>query len=96
MVGNGFSHRCATAIVDDLGPNAVFNGFPERDNSGAAVKFVAAHGYDKESAQRIVEKVGAHIINTAASLSSHDPKEEKHPLWDFPTEKKEKKATAEK
>lgn len=97
VVGLGFSHRCATAIVEDLGPKAVFDGMPERDNAGSANKFVTAHGYSKDAAQAIVEKVGSHIINTAASLSTHVPEEEKHPLWDFPTEggKKKKAAAAQ-
>ena len=91
VVGLGFSNRAASAIVEDLGPKAVFDGMPERDNAGSAIKFVTAHGYSKDAAQSIVERTGAHIINTAALLSTHTPEEEKHPLWDFPTEGGKKK-----
>lgn len=86
VVNKGFSHRSATAIVADLGPDAVFDGDSKRENTGTAIKFVTAHGHSKEVAQQIVERVGAHIINTAASLSTHTPEEEKHSMWDFPTE----------
>jgi hypothetical protein len=94
VIEAGFSHRCAVAIVNDLGANAVFQGMRERENTGSAEKFVQAHGYDKPSAAAIVEKAGAHIINTAAALSTHDPKELQHSLWDFPTEGKRKDAAA--
>jgi hypothetical protein len=94
VVEAGFSARCAELIVDDLGPQSVFNGMRERENSGTAAKFVEAHGYDKPSAAAIVEKSGAHIINTAAMLSSHKPEEQKHSLWDFPADKKARPAAA--
>jgi hypothetical protein len=87
VVEAGFSNRCAELIVDDLGPQAVFNGMRERENAGSAAKFVEAHGYDKAVAQQIVERVGAHVVNTAAMLSGHDPAEQKHSLWDFPEKK---------
>jgi hypothetical protein len=94
VIDAGFSQRTAELIVDDLGPEAVAKGMKERENAGTAQKFVEAHGYGKASAQSIVEKAGAHIINTAAVLATHDPKEGKHSLWDFPTEKQPKQPKA--
>jgi hypothetical protein len=84
VIEAGFSHRCAVLIVEDLGPQRVFDGMRERENTGTAEKYVMAHGYDKPSAAAIVEKAGAHLINTAAMLAGHDPTELQHALWDFP------------
>lgn len=82
LASKGFSFSAAVAIVDEMGADAVLKKADQGDARKAA-KFVEAHGYTKEAAKMLVDRVGSAIFNAVEDISEHDPAEQIISLWDF-------------
>lgn len=81
VVGRGYSHKTAKAIVAKLGPQQVFEGAGAASSgSGEASKYVQSFGYSQEAADKIVRTVEPHIVLTAKGLDKGSSKT--HSFWD--------------
>jgi hypothetical protein len=81
LARKGFSFPASIAIVKSIGADAVTK--PKPGNTSAALNFALAHGYQREGAQVIVDRVGASILNAVEEIADHDPEAHVVSLWDF-------------
>ncbi|MGH9582105.1 MAG: hypothetical protein ACRD4O_04120 [Bryobacteraceae bacterium] len=81
VIGKGFSHQAAKAILSKLSPQEVFDGGGAASaQSGEAMAHVKSFGYSDEAAQRIVQKVEPHIVLAHKELD--DDSSATHSFWD--------------
>lgn len=81
LVGRGFSHRNATAILNELEPDEVLGTAPAGTDATEARKHVESFGYKGKAASGIVDKVGAHVVLAHKALDGTEDKS-KTSFWD--------------
>lgn len=90
-VAKHFSGKTARAIVGKIGVKGVFEGAgPAYSDTGKAVAHVESFGHTRAEAEKIVKKVGAHLV-LAHAQCGFDPKKS---FWDGQAKKSDAAASS--